>query len=137
MDAHEKSILHRDFQSQNLMVKPDGTVHVIDYQGSRMGSVYYDLASLLLDPYVGLSDGEIDGLLRYFHEIQDDAPDFEAFRAGGAHDSHFNQAHDPVGKRRIHAPPPEQSAHSGKNDHRDKRKAAAPPWNRWPRHPRC
>lgn len=81
VDAHEKSILHRDFQSQNLMVKPDGTVHVIDYQGSRMGSVYYDLASLLLDPYVGLSDAEIDGLLRYFHEVQEDAPDFDVFRA--------------------------------------------------------
>jgi aminoglycoside/choline kinase family phosphotransferase len=82
VDAHEKSILHRDFQSQNLMVKPDGTVHVIDYQGSRMGSVYYDLASLLLDPYVRLSDAEIDALLRYFHEVQEDAPDYESFRQG-------------------------------------------------------
>jgi aminoglycoside/choline kinase family phosphotransferase len=67
VDAQPKAILHRDFQSQNLMVKPDASVHVIDYQGSRAGSVYYDLASLLLDPYVMLEDGEIDGLLRYFH----------------------------------------------------------------------
>jgi N-acetylmuramate 1-kinase len=67
VDAHPKAILHRDFQSQNLMVKPDGSVHVIDYQGSRLGSVYYDLASLLLDPYVMLSDEEVDGLMEYFH----------------------------------------------------------------------
>jgi aminoglycoside/choline kinase family phosphotransferase len=55
---------------------------VIDYQGSRMGSEYYDLASLLLDPYVSLSDPEIDGLLHYFHEIQEDVPDFDVFRRG-------------------------------------------------------
>ena len=67
VDNHPKAIMHRDFQSQNLMVKPDGSLHVIDYQGSRLGSVYYDLASLLIDPYVMLSDEEIDLLLSHFH----------------------------------------------------------------------
>lgn len=68
VDAHPKAILHRDYQSQNLMVKDDGSVHVIDYQGSRAGSVFYDAASLLLDPYVMLADGEIDLLLRHLYE---------------------------------------------------------------------
>jgi aminoglycoside/choline kinase family phosphotransferase len=67
VDAQPKAILHRDYQSQNLMVKDDGSVHVIDYQGSRAGSVFYDAASLLLDPYVMLSDDEIDALLRHLH----------------------------------------------------------------------
>lgn len=67
VDAQPKSIMHRDFQSQNLMIQFDGTVRVIDYQGSRLGSIYYDLASLLLDPYVMLADGDIDELLRYYH----------------------------------------------------------------------
>ena len=67
VDKHPKAIMHRDFQSQNLMVTPDGNVHVIDYQGSRLGSIYYDLASVLLDPYVMLKDSEIDSLLRHFH----------------------------------------------------------------------
>jgi aminoglycoside/choline kinase family phosphotransferase len=67
VDAQPKSIMHRDFQSQNLMMQFDGTVRIIDYQGSRLGSVYYDLASLLLDPYVMLSDGDIAELLRYYH----------------------------------------------------------------------
>jgi N-acetylmuramate 1-kinase len=67
VDAQPKSIMHRDFQSQNLMIQPDGSVRVIDYQGSRLGSIYYDLASLLLDPYVSLADEEIDELLRYYH----------------------------------------------------------------------
>jgi aminoglycoside/choline kinase family phosphotransferase len=66
VDAQPKAILHRDFQSQNLMVKTDASVHVIDYQGSRYGSVFYDAASLLLDPYVMLSDGEIENLLEHF-----------------------------------------------------------------------
>src|SRR3954465_10155458 len=59
--------MHRDFQSQNLMIQFDGSVRVIDYQGSRLGSVYYDLASLLLDPYVMLPDAEVFELLRYYH----------------------------------------------------------------------
>ncbi|HAO98808.1 MAG TPA: hypothetical protein DCQ83_02050 [Fibrobacteres bacterium] len=80
VDRQPKAILHRDFQSQNLMVKQDGSVHVIDYQGSRLGSIHYDLASLLLDPYVMLSDSEIEELLRYFHSKSPAAPDFQAFR---------------------------------------------------------
>ncbi len=67
VDLQPKSIMHRDFQSQNLMIQFDGSVRVIDYQGSRLGSVYYDLASLLLDPYTMLADADIDELLRYYH----------------------------------------------------------------------
>jgi aminoglycoside/choline kinase family phosphotransferase len=67
VDLQPKSIMHRDFQSQNLMIQFDGGVRVIDYQGSRLGSVYYDLASLLLDPYTMLPDREIEELLRYYH----------------------------------------------------------------------
>jgi aminoglycoside/choline kinase family phosphotransferase len=67
VDAQPKSIMHRDFQSQNLMVQFDASVRIIDYQGARLGSVYYDLASLLLDPYVMLADDDIDELLRYYH----------------------------------------------------------------------
>jgi N-acetylmuramate 1-kinase len=73
VDAHPKAIMHRDYQSQNLMVKPDGSVHVIDYQGSRFGSMFYDAASLLLDPYVMLADEEIDLLLRHYHTALTDA----------------------------------------------------------------
>jgi aminoglycoside/choline kinase family phosphotransferase len=80
VNDHPRTIMHRDFQSQNLMLAADGAVHVIDYQGSRMGSRAYDLASLLLDPYVMLDDGEIEALLRYFHALRGGDSSFQELR---------------------------------------------------------
>ena len=53
VESHERVLMHRDFQSQNLMWR-DGTIWFIDYQGARAGSRWYDLASLLWDPYAGI-----------------------------------------------------------------------------------
>ena len=47
--------LHRDFQSRNLMLK-DNLLYLIDFQGARLGPPQYDLAALLLDPYVQLEE---------------------------------------------------------------------------------
>lgn len=61
--------LHRDFQSRNLMVQGE-TIRVIDWQGGRLGPLGYDLASLLIDPYVALSDDERHALLaRYLERL--------------------------------------------------------------------
>jgi hypothetical protein len=46
-------VLHRDFQSRNLMIC-NGRIWIIDFQGMRFGPSVYDLASLLSDPYVML-----------------------------------------------------------------------------------
>lgn len=51
--SHSQVLMHRDFQSQNLMWR-DGEVWFIDYQGCRWGSLWYDLGSFLWDPYVQL-----------------------------------------------------------------------------------
>lgn len=45
--------MHRDMQSRNIMVK-DQRIYFIDFQGGRVGPIQYDLASLLIDPYVNL-----------------------------------------------------------------------------------
>lgn len=45
--------MHRDLQSRNIMFK-DNKFYIIDFQGGRIGPVQYDLASLLIDPYVDL-----------------------------------------------------------------------------------
>ena len=54
VDAQTKVLMHRDFQSQNIMVKDNSEVAFVDYQGARRGSMFYDIASLLWDPYVSL-----------------------------------------------------------------------------------
>lgn len=61
------ALVHRDFQSQNIMVR-GGLCHLIDFQGMRAGSPYYDAASLLLDPYVVLAQEERAELLRGWQE---------------------------------------------------------------------
>ena len=56
--------LHRDLQSRNIMVK-NNRFYFIDFQGGRLGPVQYDLASLLIDPYVNLSRPVQDILLKF------------------------------------------------------------------------
>ncbi len=55
-------LVHRDFQSQNIMVL-EGKACLIDFQGMRPGLAPYDLASLLYDPYVELAETERHELL--------------------------------------------------------------------------
>ena len=45
--------VHRDFQSRNIMIRPTGPA-MVDFQGARLGPPAYDLAALVLDPYVDL-----------------------------------------------------------------------------------
>ncbi len=50
--------MHRDMQSRNIMVVSSpgskNAFYFIDFQGGRIGPIQYDLASLLIDPYVNL-----------------------------------------------------------------------------------
>ncbi|MGM0419332.1 MAG: sugar phosphate nucleotidyltransferase [Thermodesulfobacteriota bacterium] len=48
-----KGLMHRDFQSRNIMIQ-NGCPYIIDFQGARKGPVEYDIASLLIDPYLNL-----------------------------------------------------------------------------------
>jgi aminoglycoside/choline kinase family phosphotransferase len=59
--------VHRDFQSQNILIQPDGRAALIDFQGLRAGLGEYDLASLFLDPYGGLPANEADSLFSQYH----------------------------------------------------------------------
>jgi aminoglycoside/choline kinase family phosphotransferase len=52
--ADSRFFLHRDFQSRNILVS-EGNIGIVDWQGGRLGPLGYDLASLLIDPYTGLS----------------------------------------------------------------------------------
>jgi aminoglycoside/choline kinase family phosphotransferase len=60
--------IHRDLQSQNVMIC-SGTPFLIDFQGMRLGSIFYDLGSLLCDPYVAFTESERLELLSFYYEI--------------------------------------------------------------------
>jgi aminoglycoside/choline kinase family phosphotransferase len=60
-------LIHRDLQSQNVMIR-DGEPYLIDFQGMRFGNLFYDLGSLLCDPYVEFDgDQRMDLLLSYYN----------------------------------------------------------------------
>ena len=62
------SLVHRDLQSQNVMICKDQPVF-IDFQGMRFGNFFYDLGSLLYDPYVSLTEDERMELLFYYYHL--------------------------------------------------------------------
>ncbi len=64
LESSLNGFMHRDLQSRNIMVK-NGNYHFIDFQGGRMGPIEYDLASLLIDPYVSLPYPVQDQLRKY------------------------------------------------------------------------
>jgi aminoglycoside/choline kinase family phosphotransferase len=63
-------LVHRDFQSQNVIIH-GGEAWLIDFQGMRPGLAQYDLASLLYDPYVELADSERAELISFYKTLLD------------------------------------------------------------------
>jgi len=70
--AERRVLCHRDYHSRNLMLH-DGSLYIIDFQDARMGPDTYDLASLLRDSYVDLTDKDVDDLIAYFLALRSPA----------------------------------------------------------------
>ena len=64
----EPCLIHRDFQSQNIMIKNERPV-LIDFQGMRKGCLFYDLGSLICDPYVTFTAEERNELISFYYEL--------------------------------------------------------------------
>ena len=47
-------LVHRDYHSRNLLILPDETLGIIDFQDAVWGPITYDLMSLLRDCYITL-----------------------------------------------------------------------------------
>lgn len=73
LGATAPHMVHRDFQSQNLMCH-DGKTFLIDFQGLRMGRQEYDLASLLYDPYMNHSTEDRRKLLKLWEDVCEEEP---------------------------------------------------------------
>lgn len=77
LDKTEATLMHRDFQSRNIMIK-DNRPRLVDFQGARLGPPGYDLASLLYDPYVQLGDDRQIRLREYYLDLRSRDKDFNA-----------------------------------------------------------
>src|SRR5260370_9848529 len=70
LGGSQRVLVHRDFQSQNIIIQ-NGQANLIDFQGMRPALAEYDLASLLYDPYVHLTESERAELITYYHDGRD------------------------------------------------------------------
>jgi aminoglycoside/choline kinase family phosphotransferase len=66
VDSFPKTVIHRDFQSQNIMITRGPVPRLVDYQGARMGPPAYDVVSILWDPYHRLEEALRQNLLDYY-----------------------------------------------------------------------
>jgi aminoglycoside/choline kinase family phosphotransferase len=72
LDALPTRLIHRDFQSRNLMLSSDDELILIDFQDAMIGPFIYDLVALLRDSYVVLDEGELGRLVgRYAARARD------------------------------------------------------------------
>ncbi|MET0393552.1 MAG: RNase adapter RapZ [Chitinophagaceae bacterium] len=80
-----KYFMFRDFQSRNIMVKEDDSVHFIDYQGGMKGAPQYDVASMLWQARANLPDewktNLLEDYMTVFEQLTDTPLDRATFRS--------------------------------------------------------
>lgn len=63
-------LVYRDYHCRNLMLRPDGSLGLIDFQDAVIGPLCYDLASLLRDCYIRWSPRQVvDWVLAYRKQL--------------------------------------------------------------------
>lgn len=63
------SIMHRDFQSTNIILEENGKLNVIDIQTMRTGYSAYDFASLIFDSYLPFDIERIEKNIEYMQNL--------------------------------------------------------------------
>jgi N-acetylmuramate 1-kinase len=79
LSSGRRSLVHRDLQSQNVMICGDAP-YLIDFQGMRFGTRFYDLGSILCDPYVRFAEEERDELLRFYYGLSEPELEWSEFQ---------------------------------------------------------
>lgn len=64
---------HRDYHCRNILVVKD-RLFLIDFQDARLGPPHYDLASLIYDAYVPITEMERETLLVHYQKILSQYP---------------------------------------------------------------
>lgn len=64
--------VHRDYHSRNLMVTPDSSPGILDFQDALEGPLTYDIVSLLRDCYIAWPAERVDAWLERFYAGLDD-----------------------------------------------------------------
>lgn len=72
--AMPTAVMHRDFQSHNLMVRDDGTLVMLDFQDAMVGPCVYDAVALLRDSYVSLPSDVLERLVSRYASAMADSP---------------------------------------------------------------
>lgn len=75
----QRCLVHRDLQSRNVMVL-GSEPYFIDFQGMRFGNLFYDLGSLLCDPYVSFTPRQREELLSFYYILSSQELDWDAFQ---------------------------------------------------------
>ena len=70
LKQHPLSIMHRDYQSSNILINNNGELRIVDFQTMRIGFSVYDLASLLFDSYIPFDMKRTEELLDYFFSLE-------------------------------------------------------------------
>ena len=78
LSSGKRCLMHRDLQSQNVIIYREEPI-LIDFQGMRFGSRFYDLGSLLCDPYVRFTDVERMELLSFYYGLSNTELDWSHF----------------------------------------------------------
>lgn len=68
-----QTLVHRDFHSRNLILRPDNSLGVIDFQGALWGGCTYDVVSLLRDCYIRWPAELVKGLALEYRQAAVDA----------------------------------------------------------------
>lgn len=86
-----KILMHRDFQSKNIILQNEDP-KFIDFQGARIGPFAYDIVSLTHDPYVNMNDEmKVELLKYYFNNLK--KQNFPFNRSESAHFANISALH--------------------------------------------
>lgn len=64
------SLILKDFNSKNILVRDLDNLVILDYQDACIGPYLYDISSLIYDPYINFNSTQIKELTKYAFEKQ-------------------------------------------------------------------